>query len=91
MRILNLRQAIGGVSYVRVDRGSEWGNPFIMARMTEQERACVCDLFEVYAIWRLTVDPEWLAPLRGKHLACWCAPKRCHAETLLRLANKETL
>jgi len=88
MNILNLRHAIGGVSYVRVDRGSEWGNPFIMTRMTEQERSRVCDLFEVYAIWRLSVQPEWLTPLRGKHLACWCAPKRCHAETLLRLANE---
>jgi hypothetical protein len=25
--------------------------------------------------------------LRGKDLACWCAPKRCHAEVLRELAN----
>lgn len=31
-----------------------------------------------------------VAPLRGKNLACWCAPEEaiCHAETLLELANR---
>ena len=24
-----------------------------------------------------------LGELRGKHLVCWCAPERCHAELLL--------
>jgi hypothetical protein len=32
----------------------------------------------------------WLAPLRGKNLACWCKPGTpCHADVLLRLANPE--
>jgi hypothetical protein len=31
-----------------------------------------------------------LTPLRGKNLACWCKPGApCHADVLLRLANKE--
>lgn len=31
----------------------------------------------------------WLAPLRGKNLACWCkAGAPCHADVLLRLANE---
>lgn len=30
-----------------------------------------------------------LAPLRGKHLACWCKQgSACHAGVLLRLANE---
>lgn len=69
-----------------VDRGSAWGNPFIMHG--ESQRDEVCDKFEQYAIWRLSIEPDWLAPLRDKDLACWCAPKRCHAETLIRLANE---
>ena len=68
-----------------VDRGTDWGNPFIMDQ--ENERDYVCDMFEKYAIWRLSVEPNWLAPLRDHHLVCHCAPKRCHAETLRRLAN----
>jgi hypothetical protein len=74
--------------YVRVDRGTDWGNPFVMRSQTELERHRVCGLYEQYAQWRMTVDPEWLDSLRGKNLACWCAPKRCHADTLLRLANE---
>lgn len=31
---------------------------------------------------------EWIAPLRGKNLACWCpSGQACHADVLLRLAN----
>ena len=74
--------------FTKVDRSSPWGNPFIMRNQTEAERAYVCDQFEQYARWRLAQERDWLEPLRGKHLACWCAPKRCHAETLLRLANE---
>lgn len=72
---------------VPVDRGTPWGNPFVM--VTEADRDDVCDKFEQYAQWRLTIEPNWLEPLRGKNLGCWCVPKRCHAQTLLRLANKE--
>jgi hypothetical protein len=81
-KVLNSRSGLPGI---RVDRGTPWGNPFIMR--FESERDYVCDLYEQYAQWRLTVEPEWLHPLRGKDLVCWCAPKRCHAETLVRLAN----
>jgi hypothetical protein len=88
LKVINLRLPIIGVQYLRVDRGSDFGNPFIMDGFSERERNRVCDLFERYAEWRLTVEPKWLAPIRGHNLACWCAPKRCHAETLLRLANE---
>jgi len=28
--------------------------------------------FRAYAIGRMAREPDWLAPLRGKDLACWC-------------------
>jgi hypothetical protein len=35
----------------------------------------------------LAADPT---PLRGKHLACWCAlDQPCHADVLLRLVNPQ--
>ena len=70
---------------IRVDRGTHWGNPFIM--VDETQRHEVCDKFAQYARWRLSIEPAWLLPLKGKVLACWCSPKRCHAETLWELAN----
>lgn len=33
---------------------------------------------------------EWLAPLAGKDLLCWCPPDHpCHADVLLKFANSE--
>lgn len=86
--IINLRNLLLVQPHIRVDRGTQWGNPIVMMNQSDKERERVCKLFEEYAIWRLTVDPTWLMPLRGMNLACWCAPKQCHAETLLRLANE---
>lgn len=32
---------------------------------------------------------DWLAPLRGKNLSCWCPiDYHCHADVLLELANR---
>jgi hypothetical protein len=39
---------------------------------------------------RLRCDPMRLAQLpelRRRDLVCWCAPKPCHGDVLLRLAN----
>lgn len=38
------------------------------------------------------IDPDrfalWIAPLRGKNLACWCRlDQPCHADVLLEIAN----
>lgn len=44
--------------------------------------------FRVYVEEQIRKDPEWLIPLRGKNLACWCKPGDvCHADVLLQLAN----
>lgn len=79
---------------VLVDRSSPWGNPFQIGR--DGNRDEVCDLFETYAVDRLAREPEWLDKLRGRDLVCRCrddryprGSKRCHAETLLRLANDQ--
>lgn len=67
---------------VYVGRGSPYGNPFVMADFGDAERNRVCDQFEQETL--PTLD---LTPLRGKDLVCFCAPKRCHADALLRAAN----
>lgn len=69
---------------VYVGRPTKWGNPF---------RAGVHGTrVEVIALYRqhLISSPSLygaLGELRGKHLVCWCAPKACHADVLLELAN----
>jgi hypothetical protein len=70
--------------YVGRGRGSRWGNPFKAGRDGTRE-----EVIAKYEQWLLT-QPELIAALpelRGKVLGCWCAPKACHADVLLRLAN----
>lgn len=66
---------------VYVGRGSPWGNPFVM--LNADQRDAVCDKFELEILPKLD-----LAPLRGKDLVCFCAPRRCHADSLVKAANK---
>jgi hypothetical protein len=63
---------------------SVWANPFKEGRDGT--------LSEVIAKYheRLLQQPELLArlhELRGRALCCWCWPKPCHGDVLLRLAN----
>ena len=47
------------------------------------------ELFRQYAEERLEQEPEWLDPLRGKDLYCWCKEgKPCHGDILIELANR---
>lgn len=51
--------------------------------------AIACVHFESYVWERLSDFPDWLEPLRGYNLACWCpdgAP--CHAGVLLRVLSQ---
>lgn len=70
---------------VLVDRTTDWGNPFKVGR--DGNRTLVIKKFEYYARQRLADEPNWLDPLRGRDLICWCAPLPCHADVLLQLAN----
>lgn len=51
-------------------------------------------LFRTYAVVTRRDFPsefeEWIAPLRGKNLACWCPlDQPCHADVLLEIANRD--
>lgn len=93
IEIVNLRQLkdVKDGILIRVDRSSVLGNPFYMSN--ESMRDEVCDKYQQYFDKKVTekTDDEFMNELRriyklAKHskvyLACWCAPKRCHAETI---------
>ena len=66
---------------VKVDRGSIYGNPFMLGK--DGNRDAVCDS---YANHYLPHKPSILATLpelKGKVLICHCYPERCHAESLI--------
>jgi len=85
---------------VYVGRPTKWGNPFQKQSAWGKEYGVPetsPDMLVTLFVWNITLwrvhEPaayeKWIAPLRGKDLACWCpingAP--CHADVLLRLAR----
>lgn len=72
---------------VLVDRTTRWGNPIRLEH--EKDRGSVLAQYEEW----LKTQPELIAAvkteLKGKHLVCWCTPKACHANVLLRIANED--
>lgn len=66
---------------VYVGRSSAWGNPFRIG--VDGNREQVIERFRIEVL--PTLD---LTNLRGKDLVCYCAPKACHADLLLREANR---
>jgi hypothetical protein len=79
------RNAPPGAVYV--GRPSVFGNPYQMN--SEADRDTVCDNYELMVRNRPDLVAQIKRELRGKDLVCFCAPKRCHADTLLRIANDE--
>ena len=88
MRVYNKRTDKIPSDSIYVGRPSRWGNPFVICVDTLSQRQAAVDYFRGYALDRLQREPDWLKPLRGKDLVCWCTPKLCHADILLDLANK---
>jgi hypothetical protein len=90
--VKNKRAGALGPDDVYVGRPTKWGNPFTHLTNSSQAQYIVEsreEAIEAYKEWLLG-QPELLEQikdLRGKNLVCWCAPKACHAEILLELAN----
>jgi hypothetical protein len=73
---------------VYVGRPTRWGNPFTLYNDGTRD-----EVIAKYRDW-LTAQPELMeavvTELRGKDLVCWCAPRACHADVLLEVANAGT-
>lgn len=71
--------------FVRVDRQSEWGNPFKLDR--DGDRATVIAKYRDHFLPHTGLVNQ-LGQLRGKALGCWCAPEPCHGDVLAREAER---
>lgn len=72
---------------IYVGRPTRWGNPY------RGESRLAVQLYENDLIRMRRMEPDrfrdLVAPLKGKNLACWCAPGQpCHADVLLKMANE---
>ena len=73
---------------VYIGRPSKWGNPFEIGKDGTRK-----EVIEKYAAW-IKTQPNLLADLhelRGKNLGCWCSPRACHGDVLMKLANEDDI
>lgn len=89
-RVYNKHHGDAPADAVYVGRPTKWGNPYShlpgtmgLSKVATREEAI--RLFEEGITKELR--EAIIQELRGKDLVCWCAPKACHADVLLRLAN----
>lgn len=103
--VVNLRDYRVGRRYLipptmrRIDRATEYGNPYshlpnTKAQYRVETRAQAIYMFERYAYGKLHFEPDWLEPLRGFDLACWCRPPEgfngrllCHGQVIVSLLD----
>lgn len=88
MAVLNKK--ISGIPHgaVYIGRGSMWGNPFVIGQHGNRDQ--VCDLHKEALKNQIRsgdVTLEQLDSLYGKNLVCFCAPLRCHGDTLVKAAE----
>lgn len=66
---------------VYIGRPSRWGNPYKLKEYTLPESL---ELYRSYLDWHLELDPNWLEPLRGKNLVCYCSlDQPCHGDIII--------
>lgn len=82
---------------IYIGRPSKWGNPFthIADKKTAAQFVVSSrdEAVEAYREWITEGEGkhllEDLHELRGKVLGCWCAPKACHGDILLKLIEEK--
>jgi len=70
---------------VMIDRTSKWGNPYIIG--VHGTRKEVIQLYENY-IRNNKELMNSLPELESKVLGCWCKPKPCHGDVLVKLLEE---
>lgn len=76
---------------VVVSRPSKWGNPYQITEDRDASDVCIAFHAHIHLMDSETRE-AYLAPLRGKNLACWCKlGEPCHADVLLKWANDEAV
>lgn len=78
-KVLNKHKDVIPAGSVYIGRPSKWGNPFVIPRDGTRE--------QVIEKYRELIKGNDVSELCGKNLVCFCAPKACHGDVLLEMAN----
>ena len=69
---------------VYIGRPTKWGNPYTIGTHGTRE-----EVIALYEVWiRKSSLMADLPELEGKVLGCWCAPRACHGDVLLKLIKE---
>jgi len=71
---------------VYIGRPSKWSNPFKIP--WDGSREDVINKYEAYIMSHPDLINS-LPELQGKILGCWCKPKACHGDILVRMIEDE--
>jgi Domain of unknown function (DUF4326) len=72
---------------VRIDRQTEWGNPFEMPDDGDREE--VVGKYSKFYLPHKNGLLLKMPSLRGKVLVCWCHPQECHGHIIAEIVNRE--
>lgn len=77
---------------IYIGRGSKWGNPYshLDSALAQYKVATREEAVAKYEEW-IKTQPELMASLgelKDKVLGCYCYPKACHGDVLVRLADE---
>ena len=70
---------------ILIDRTTKWGNPF--REGVHGNRENVIKMYEEY-IRANDFLMDSIGELEGKVLGCWCKPKPCHGDVLIKILNE---
>jgi hypothetical protein len=91
-RVWNVYDRNKPADAVYCGRPSPWGNPWshlsgTLAKYKVATREIAIAKYRQFLIDNPDFRARVRAELRGKDLACFCAPLPCHCDTLLKVAN----
>lgn len=69
---------------------SKWHNPIKLREDTPEERKRVLLEYEEYLLSREDLMED-IFELENQILGCWCKPKECHGDVLIRILNEKRL
>jgi hypothetical protein len=92
-RVYNMRRPHPGDAQL-VDRTTPFGNPFKFLAGPEDEDFKRAASLGTYRVWVMQPEQASLRQLmreclKNQDLVCWCAPKPCHADIILAIANTD--
>jgi hypothetical protein len=77
---------------VYIGRPSKWGNPYshkegTLAEFKVNSRKEAVEKYEEYILNNKELLDS-IQELKGLTLGCWCKPKKCHGDILVKLLNR---